>query len=88
MRLIAWILTVIFALAGLALRDDQGWFNLGPNLTELFAKGLFGLALLSCPFLWARSYGFMPRGLQVPGGPRLMAGLAMILAIPLVLPWH
>ncbi len=68
------------------LRDDQGWFGLGPNLTDLFAKGFFGLALLACPFLWARSYGFMPRGLQVPGKPRFMAGLAIILAVPLVLP--
>ncbi len=90
MRLIMWILTIAFALAGLALRADDGMW-LGPSLAYLgdtFVKGLFVLAALCCPFLWARSYGFVPRALQIPGRERLMMALAMILAIPLVLPWH
>lgn len=89
MRLIMWILTIAFALAGLALRADVTWF--GPSLAYLsdtFVKGFFVLAGLCCPFLWARSYGFIPRALQISGKERFMLGLAMILAIPLILPWH
>ncbi len=90
MRLIMWILTIVFLLAGLALQADDGsWF--GPSLAYLqddVVKGFFFLAALACPFLWARSYGFVPRPLMIPGTQRFMMGLTLILAIPLVLPWH
>jgi len=89
MRLIMWILTIAFALAGLALRaEGASWFAPYSYLAVYFFKGCFFIAALACPFLWARSYGLMPRGLQVPGKPRFMMALACILAIPLVLPWH
>ena len=89
MRLIMWTLTIVFALAGLALRADQGaLFAPYVYLGDYFMKGSFVLAVLCCPFLWARSYGIMPRGLQVPGKERMMMALALILAVPLFLPWH
>ncbi len=89
MRLIMWILTIAFALAGLALRADDGWwFGADAWLGDTVMKDCFVLALLACPFLWARSYGFVPRPLQVPGSQRFMMALAMILAIPLILPWQ
>ncbi len=89
MRPIMWTLTIIFALAGLALRADDGsWFAPYVYLGDYFAKGCFILAVLCCPFLWARSYGLMPRGLQVPGRERMMLALALVLAVPLILPWH
>jgi hypothetical protein len=89
MRLIMWILTVAFALAGLALRADGAfWFAPYSYLAVYFMKGCFLIALLACPFIWARSYGLAPRGLQVPGKERFMMALAAILAIPLILPWQ
>jgi len=89
MRPIMWTLTIIFALAGLSLRADHGsWFAPYVYLGDYFMKGSFILAVLSCPFLWARSYGFMPRGLLVPGKERMMLALALVLAVPLILPWH
>lgn len=87
MRMISWTFTVIFALAGLTMWADHGHL-LGPRLGDYATKGLFFLAILTCPFLWARSYGFLPRPLQIPAKQRMMLGLAMILAIPLVLPWY
>ena len=88
MRLIMWILTIAFALTGLSLWADHGAFlGLGPRLGDLAMKGFFFLAILACPFLWARSYGFVPRMMQVPGKQRLFMALAMLFAIPLVLPW-
>lgn len=89
MRLIMWIVTIIFALAGLALRaDGASLFAPYSYLAVYFFKGCFLIAALACPFLWARSYGLVPRALQMPGKERLMVALAAILAIPLILPWH
>ena len=89
MRLIMWVLTIIFALAGLSVRADAGAsLGFGPNLVELVSRGLFFLAVLACPFLWARSYGLVPRPLQVPGKSRLFMALALLFAVPLILPWH
>jgi hypothetical protein len=89
MRMLMWTLTIIFSLAGLTLWVDHGAsLGFGPHLGELFAKGLFFLAFLACPFLWAFSYGFVPHTLQVSGKSRFFMGLAVILAVPLVLPWH
>jgi hypothetical protein len=89
LRLIMWILTISFALAGLALRADHGsWFGASGYLSVYVMKGFFILAILACPFLWARSYGMVPRALQVPGKQRFMLAFAMILAVPLILPWH
>ncbi len=89
MRLLSWTLTIVFALAGLALRADGGWLGLtDPRLVDSLATGCFLFALLTCPFLWARAYGLMPRPLQVPAKERMLMGLALVLAAPLLLPWH
>ena len=88
MRLIMWIVTIAFALAGLALRADHGaWLGPAAYLGDWISRGFFILAFLACPFLWARSYGFMPRALQIPGKQRLMLGLALVIAAPLILPF-
>ncbi|MBO9671039.1 MAG: hypothetical protein J7485_11015 [Sphingobium sp.] len=84
-----WIVTIAFALAGLALRaDGASWFAPYSYLAVYFFKGCFFIALLACPFLWARSYGLVPRALMLSGTERLMMALAAIVAIPLILPWH
>ena len=89
MRLIMWIVTIIFALAGLALQvDGASLFAPYSYLAVYFFKGCFLIAALACPFFWARSYGIVPGPLQMPGKERLMMALAIILAIPLILPWH
>ena len=89
MRMIMWTLTIIFSLAGLTLWQDHGAsLGLGPYVGELVAKSLFFFAVLACPFLWARSYGFVPRMLQVPGKERLFMALALLFAFPLFIPWH
>jgi hypothetical protein len=81
MRLIAWLLTLLMGLAGIALREQGGIphaFSIG--------SGLLILAALSCPLLWAGD-----TGLLACMGPtrkmRVMGGLALILATPLMLPW-
>ncbi|GEM_PF-987155 len=86
MRQIMWIVTIAFALTGLALRADHGLWP-GAYYADLLSKGCFILAVLACPFLWARAYGILPRALQVPAGQRFMLALALFLAIPLILPW-
>jgi hypothetical protein len=83
MRLVMWILTIAFALAGLALWVDGGFVG-----AHEVARGLGLLAFLSCPFLWARPDGLVPDAIALPGKSRLMLGLALLLAAPLVLPWR
>lgn len=83
MRLLMWSLTIAFALAGLALWVDGGF----PG-TEAVAGVLGLLALLACPFFWARPDGLVPDEMALPGKRRLMLGLALLLASPLILPWQ
>ncbi|MCE7795772.1 hypothetical protein LWE61_04275 [Sphingobium sufflavum] len=81
MRLIAWLLTLIFGLAGLALREQGGIpfaFQIG--------TGALMLAALSCPLVWAPDTGLLA-GLWPTRKFRVMSGLALILATPLILPW-
>jgi len=83
MRLLMWILTIAFALSALTL-----WVE-GHFLGALdLGRGLAFLALLSCPFFWARPDGLVPDALAVGGKRRLMLGLALVLATPLLLPWQ
>lgn len=82
MRLLMWLTTILFALAGLALRAQ-------PPLpgAAMLGAGAFLLAGLACPLLWARPSGLVPDALAIPGKRRLLLALALILAAPLILPW-
>lgn len=83
MRLTMWILTVMFALAGLAVWGDHSLLG-----ADRLAQGLFALALLACPFVWARTCGLLPETLVIPGKTRLMMALTVLVAAPLLLPWQ
>lgn len=83
MRPLLWSLTIVLALAGLAL-----WASGGFAGARDVARGLGLLALLACPFLWTRPDGLVPDGLALPGRRRLLLGLALLLAAPLILPWQ
>lgn len=81
MRLIAWLLTLAFGLAGIAFRAQGG-------IPYAFAvgTGMLILAALACPLIWAKDTGVL-----APLGPtrkvRIMSALALILSAPLILPW-
>jgi hypothetical protein len=81
MRLIAWLLTLAFGMAGLAFREQGGIpfaFSLG--------TGMLFLAALACPLIWGKPGGMLAF-LPPTRGMRLTGGLALILATPLILPW-
>ena len=85
MRLLLWIVTIGFALGGLALCVDHGF----AGATQA-GRGCLLIALLSCPLLWARERGVfaaMADGLILTGRDRLMLCVALLLAAPLLLPW-
>lgn len=89
MRIFLWILTIAFALAGLSLRAD-GSFVSGTAfgyMAPWLMKGCFILAILACPFLWARPDGLVPGPLAIPGKHRFMLALALIIGAPALLPW-
>jgi len=81
MRLIAWLLTLAFGLAGIALREQGG-------IPYAFAigKGMLILAALSCPLIWAKDSGLLAI-LSPTRKIRIMTALALILSAPLILPW-
>lgn len=81
MRLIAWLLTIAFGLAGLAFRVQGGIAHAYEVGTALLA-----LAGLCCPLLW-RADGGLLSFLGVRAKDRIMLALAMIVAMPLALPW-
>jgi hypothetical protein len=83
MRMIMWLLTIAFALSGLSLWVDGGF----PGAQDV-ARGLAVLAILACPFFWAQPTGLVPEPIAIGGKRRLMLGLALILAAPLLLPWQ
>jgi hypothetical protein len=89
MRLIMWIIAILSALAGLALRADGGFGVAAPAnvYAPWIAQGLFIVAILACPFLWAPRYQLVPRALAPTGKQRFLLVLALILATPLLLPW-
>ncbi|MBT2186409.1 hypothetical protein [Sphingobium nicotianae] len=78
-----WLLTIAFALTGLSL-----WVGGGFVGAREVAKGCGFLAMLACPFLWARPTGLVPDEIAIGGKRRLMIGLALIAAAPLLLPWQ
>lgn len=81
MRLIAWLLTIGFALAGIAFREQGGIVH-----AREAGNGFLILAGLACPFLWRKGLGLLSR-LGVKGKDRFVLGLVMILAVPLAFPW-
>jgi hypothetical protein len=89
MRLVMWIFTILFALAGLALRDDGAFPLLSDygDYAPWIAEGLFIFAVLACPFFWAPRYQLVPRAIALSGMQRLLLALALIIATPLILPW-
>ncbi|WP_443969695.1 hypothetical protein [Sphingobium sp. CR28] len=85
MRMLLWILTVGFALGGLALCADQGFAG-----ATRAGQGCLLIAALSCPLLWAKEGGVlagMTRGLIFTGRDRLLLSTALLLAAPVILPW-
>jgi len=82
MRALMWLLTIILALAGLALRVQSHVIG-----AVALGTGALVLALLACPLLWARPNGLVPDALAIPGKRRLLLALALILSAPLTLPW-
>lgn len=80
MKLIGWLLCIGCALAGLALRVQGGMAT-----TWIGGTMLLILAALACPLLWMPDGG--PLGwTSVTRRDRIMLGLALILAVPLILP--
>lgn len=76
MPLIAWIISIGAFLGALGLRADMAFVH-----ADALGLGLFMASILACPFFWnnALARGFMT------GRMRVMAGLALVLALPLLL---
>lgn len=81
MRMIVWLLTIAFALAGIAFREQGGI----PHAHEA-GVALLILAGIACPFFWAKGEGLLA-WTGVTGKDRLMLTIAMLLSVPLWLPW-
>lgn len=78
MALVGWILSFICLFAGLALQQD---LPVGGSAT--IANMLILCALLACPMIWR------DRPLGVSRGQRIITGLALVFALPLILiPTH
>lgn len=74
MALLGWMVSFIALFGGLALRQDM---PLGGSVA--LSNLLIALAILACPMLWRDK----PMG--VSRGQRIVAALALILALPLIL---
>jgi len=74
MALIGWILSFTCLFAGLALRQD---LPIGGSVT--ISNLLIIFALLACPIVWRE----LPIG--VSRGQRIIAGLALVFALPIIL---
>jgi len=74
MALIGWIISICALLGGLALRQDMPFAH-----AEEIANGLLLAAFLACPGFWTDT----PFG--IGRKPRVMACLAMMLALPSIL---
>ena len=74
MALLGWMVSFIALFGGLALRQDM---PVGGSVA--LSNLLIGLAILACPMLWRDK----PMG--VSRGQRIVAALALILALPLIL---
>jgi hypothetical protein len=76
MAALAWIICIGSFLGGLAAQTD-----LPRALGMTLSTGLFWASFLSCPFLWK----FYPLSELLDSKQRMMACLALLLALPLVL---
>lgn len=76
MKAIAWIISALSFLGGLAVQADMHGAQ-----ADMIAKGLFAASLFSCPVIWE---GMMARQL-LTGKERAMACVALMLSLPLVL---
>ena len=74
MALVGWILSFAALFGGLALRQD---LPIGGSVA--LSNLLIAFAILACPMLWRDK----PMG--VSRGQRIVAALALILALPLIL---
>lgn len=74
MAMLGWILSFLCLFGGLALRQDMPVAG-----STMLSNLLVLLALLACPMLWRD----LPLGLS--RGQRVSAGLALIVALPLIL---
>jgi hypothetical protein len=81
MRMIAWLMTIGLGFAGIALREQGGF-----AVAQSIGTGLLILAGLACPLFWAKDVGIFDR-LGATRRDRMMFGLALMLATPLILPW-
>jgi len=80
MAFIGWIISLSAFLGGLSLHQQplplaDGW---------LIERGLYALALLALPPLWAKDTGVLS-GLGVGRGQRVMLAIAGVLCLPIVL---
>ena len=74
MALLGWIIGFIALFGGLAL-----WQDMPVGGSAMIANGLFILAVLACPMVWkSRPFG-------ISRGQRIVAGLALILCLPIIL---
>lgn len=74
MALLGWMVSFVALFGGLALRQDM---PVGGSVA--LSNLLIALAILACPMLWRDK----PMG--VSRGQRIVAALALILALPLIL---
>ncbi|MFY9350308.1 hypothetical protein [Sphingobium sp.] len=74
MALLGWMVSFVALFGGLALRQDM---PVGGSVA--ISNLLIGLAILACPMLWRDK----PMG--VSRAQRIVAALALILALPLIL---
>jgi hypothetical protein len=78
MALLGWILSFFCLLGGLALRQDM---PIGGSVT--ISNLLIVFALLTCPMIWRD----LPLG--VSRSQRIVTGLALVFALPIILfPTH
>ncbi|HTH28661.1 MAG TPA: hypothetical protein VL918_09355 [Sphingobium sp.] len=79
MRFIAWFLTIVFGLAGLALRVQGGFAQ-----AQMIGTIVIMLGGLVCPAFWMKDSGLLA-WVGATRRDRLMFGFAFVLAMPLIL---
>ncbi|MGV3769466.1 MAG: hypothetical protein ACO1NM_05505 [Sphingobium phenoxybenzoativorans] len=73
MAILGWIISIVAFLAGLALRQDLPFLY-----DDRISNGLLFAAFLAFPPLWAE------KPLGITATPRIMACVAMLLALPML----
>ena len=76
MAALGWIICITTFLGGLAAQTD-----IARPLSETITNGLFVASFLACPVLWK----FPPLSDLLDDKQRMMACLALLLALPLIL---